>query len=138
MIRQHLIVDADDTLWENNIYFERAFEEFVAFLDHSSLGPPAVRDILDEMERVNAMIHGYGSLNFGRNLEQCYRRLVEREIREDDVRTVMGFAERGFRKRSATWRGGTISRCSPRAMWTNRSSRSIAPAWVDSSSTRPS
>jgi putative hydrolase of the HAD superfamily len=36
MIRQHLIVDADDTLWENNIYFERAFEEFVAFLDHSS------------------------------------------------------------------------------------------------------
>ena len=35
--RQNLIVDADDTLWENNIYFERAFEEFVAFLAHSSL-----------------------------------------------------------------------------------------------------
>ena len=35
-----------------------------------------------------------GSLNFGRNLAQCYQHLVEREIRERDVRTVMGFAER--------------------------------------------
>ena len=72
MNRQHLIIDADDTLWENNIYFERAFEEFAAFLDHSSLGPREVRDILDEIERVNATIHGYGSLNFARNLRQCY------------------------------------------------------------------
>jgi putative hydrolase of the HAD superfamily len=94
MTRQHLIIDADDTLWENNIYFERAFEEFVAFLDHSSMAPQEVRDILDEMERTNARIHGYGSLNFGRNLAQCYQHLVEREIRERDVRTVMGFAER--------------------------------------------
>jgi len=92
--RQNLIVDADDTLWENNIYFERAFEEFVAFLGHSSLGPREVRDILDEIERANARIHGYGSLNFGRNLGQCYRHLAEREIREDDLHTVMGFAER--------------------------------------------
>ena len=94
MTRQNLIVDADDTLWENNIYFERAFEEVVAFLDHSSMAPQEVRDILDEMERTNARIHGYGSLNFGRNLAQCYQHLVEREIRERDVRTVMSFAER--------------------------------------------
>jgi putative hydrolase of the HAD superfamily len=94
MTPHHLIIDADDTLGENNIYFERAFEEFVAFLDHSSLAPPEVRDILDEMERVNARIHGYGSLNFGRNLRQCYERLVERELRDDDLRTVLGFAGR--------------------------------------------
>ena len=92
--RQHLLIDADDTLWENNIYFERAFEEFVAFLDHSSLTPPEVRDVLDEMEAANAKIHGYGSKNFGRNLGQCYQHLAEREIREDDLQTVMGFAER--------------------------------------------
>lgn len=36
---QYLIFDADDTLWENNIYFERAFDEFVDFLDHSTLTP---------------------------------------------------------------------------------------------------
>jgi len=39
---QHLLIDADDTLWENNIYFERAFDEFVAYLDHSAMSPGEV------------------------------------------------------------------------------------------------
>src|SRR5258707_2392689 len=89
MTRQFLIVDADDTLWENNIYFERAFEEFVAFLAHSSMPVQAVRDVLDDIERANARIHGYGSLNFGRNLAETYRHLTDRAVSEDDVRTVM-------------------------------------------------
>jgi putative hydrolase of the HAD superfamily len=93
-MRQNLIVDADDTLWENNIYFERAFEEFVEFLAHSTMSPRQVRDVLDQIEDANSKIHGYGSLNFARNLRQCYERLAEREIREDDRRTAMGFAER--------------------------------------------
>ncbi|HLY19260.1 MAG TPA: HAD family hydrolase [Bryobacteraceae bacterium] len=94
MTRQYLIIDADDTLWENNIYFERAFDEFVEYLDHSTLTPPEIRAVLDEMELANARTHGYGSLNFGRNLRQCYEHLVERDVREEDLRTVMSFAER--------------------------------------------
>jgi putative hydrolase of the HAD superfamily len=94
MTRRSLIVDADDTLWENNIYFERAFAEFEDFLDHSSMTSAEVRDMLDEIEMANARIHGYGSLNYGKNLKECYRRLAEREVSEDDLRTVMGFAER--------------------------------------------
>jgi putative hydrolase of the HAD superfamily len=93
-MRNFLIVDADDTLWENNIYFERAFDEFVEFLGHSSLSAVEIRSVLDEIEDANSRIHGYGSLNFGRNLGQCFRKLAEREISEDDLRTVMGFAER--------------------------------------------
>jgi putative hydrolase of the HAD superfamily len=93
-MRQHLIIDADDTLWENNIYFERAFEEFCDFLAHSSMSPREIRDVLDEIEAVNAKVNGYGSLNFGRNLRQCYEHLAERDVREEDLRTVMGFAER--------------------------------------------
>ena len=93
-MRQHLIIDADDTLWENNIYFERAFDQFVEFLGHSSLAPRQVRDVLDEIEEANAKIHGYGSLNFGRNLRECYQHLVEREVREQDLKTVMEFARR--------------------------------------------
>ena len=92
-MQQHLIIDADDTLWENNIYFERAFDEFVQYLDHSTLTPPEVREVLDEIELANAKIHGYGSLNFGRNLRQCYQHLAEREVCEEDLRTVMSFAE---------------------------------------------
>jgi putative hydrolase of the HAD superfamily len=93
-MRLHLIVDADDTLWENNIYFERAFEEFVDYLKHSSLNVREIRAVLDEIEETNSKIHGYGSLNFGRNLRQCYQHLAEREVRQEDLKTVMGFAER--------------------------------------------
>jgi putative hydrolase of the HAD superfamily len=94
MTPQYLLIDADDTLWENNIYFERAFDEFVAFLDHSSMTPNEVRAVLDEIEETNNRIHGYGSLNFARNLRQCYEHLAERAVRAEDLECVMAFAER--------------------------------------------
>jgi putative hydrolase of the HAD superfamily len=91
---QSLIFDADDTLWENNIYFEAAFDEFVAYLAHSSLMPEQVREALDEIEVVNREIHGYGALNFGYNLRECYQRLSEREVGQPDLDHVMALAER--------------------------------------------
>lgn len=90
--RQHLIFDADDTLWENNIYFEEAFDQFCAYLNHSSLTPDEIRGILDEIEIVNNQIHGYGAVNFGRNLSQCYLRLAERAVDEHDLAKVTAFA----------------------------------------------
>jgi putative hydrolase of the HAD superfamily len=89
-----LLIDADDTLWENNIYFESAFDDFVEFLDHSSLTSAQIREVLNEIELVNARIHGYGARNFGRNLQQAYQHLVEREIGEHDLVHVMSLAER--------------------------------------------
>ena len=115
-MRQFLIIDADDTLWENNIYFERAFEEFVRFLDHSSLTPRQVRDVLDEIEEANNKIHGYGSLNFARNLRQCYQHLAGREVRPEELDTVMGFAHRILECPMEVIRGvpGTLEYLSPR------------------------
>lgn len=94
MTRQHLIIDADDTLWENNIFFEQAFDEFVAFLAHSDLSPSQVRDVLDAIEAVNARIHGYGSKNFGRNLIQTYEKLAQRQIAPHDLDVIFSFTER--------------------------------------------
>jgi len=90
----NLVFDADDTLWENNIYFERAFDDFCAFLNHSKLTPVQVREVLNEIELVNAKVHGYGSKNFGLNLQQAYRHLAEREIRTDHLDHVMSLAVR--------------------------------------------
>jgi putative hydrolase of the HAD superfamily len=92
-MRLHLMFDADDTLWENNVYFDRAFAGFVDVLAHSTLSPSEVRDVLDDIERINTKTHGYGSSNFGRNLVQCYERLVERAVSEDDVQVVLALAE---------------------------------------------
>ena len=97
-MRQNLIFDADDTLWENNIYFEAAFEQFCDFLAHSAMTPRDIRSVLDEIEIANAKIHGYGSRNFGRNLAACFEHLAEREISGDDLETVMGFAHRILEK----------------------------------------
>jgi putative hydrolase of the HAD superfamily len=93
-MKLNLIVDADDTLWENNIYFERAFDDFVDFLSHSTLTGAQVREVLNEIELVNSKIHGYGSVNFGQNLQQAYQHLVEREIRPEDLAHVMSLAVR--------------------------------------------
>ncbi len=90
--RRHLIFDADDTLWENNIYFEAAFDEFYRYLSHSSMSPSEVRCVLDEIEHANSKIHGYGSRNFGRNLAECYQRLAERHISSTDLIAVQDFA----------------------------------------------
>lgn len=91
--RQNLIVDADDTLWENNIYFERAFDDFCDFLAHSALTPVEVRAVLDEIEIVNSQTHGYGTANFARNLTQCYHKLTERDVGAEDLPRIMSFTE---------------------------------------------
>lgn len=91
--RQNLIVDADDTLWENNIYFERAFDDFCDFLAHSTLSAADVRAVLDEIEIVNSKTHGYGTANFARNLTECYHKVAEREVAPDDVARIMSFTE---------------------------------------------
>jgi len=90
---QHLVFDADDTLWENNIYFEEAFDRFCSYLAHSSLSPTQVRAILDELESVNAKLHGYGSRSFGCNLVACFEKLAERDISDGDLAAVREFAQ---------------------------------------------
>jgi putative hydrolase of the HAD superfamily len=90
--RQHLIIDADDTLWENNIYFEAAFDQFCDYLGHSSLTPDEIRSVLDEIEIANNKIHGYGAVNFGRNLGQCLVKLAERAVEEHDIEKVKAMA----------------------------------------------
>ncbi len=90
--RQHLIFDADDTLWENNIYFEQAFEAFCDFLAHSHLMPDQIRAELDAIEIENNKVHGYGALNFGRNLRQCFGHLCERQWNEGDLDHVAEMA----------------------------------------------
>jgi len=92
--RQFLLIDGDDTLWENNVYFERAIEAFIDFLGHSSMTREQVRAALDEVERMNIRVHGYGSASFTKNLQQTYERLAERDLRPDDIDHVLQLGQR--------------------------------------------
>src|SRR2546423_9697117 len=87
--RQFLLLDGDDTLWENNIYFEEAIEAFIDFLAHSSMTRAQVRAALDEIERINIGVRGYGSASFTLNLRETYERLAERDLRQADIDHVL-------------------------------------------------
>ncbi len=82
---QTLLLDADDTLWENNVFYERSFEEFVDFLDHEHLTATEIRQILDRFEVTN----GFGARAFARSLVQTFA-----EIRGEHDEATMAAVER--------------------------------------------
>jgi len=89
---QTLLIDADDTLWENNVYFERAIAAFISYLDHHEYSPAEVRNALNAVERETILAHGYGLPSFTRSLITCFERLSPGPMTEEKRRRVAGFA----------------------------------------------
>ncbi|WP_322098087.1 HAD family hydrolase [Nakamurella alba] len=82
---QTLIFDADDTLWENNKLFEQVIADFIGWLDHPTLDRDAIRAILDDIERADTAVHGYGSAVFLQSLAACFRTLRERPASSEEI-----------------------------------------------------
>lgn len=91
-MRQTLLIDADDTLWENNVYFERAIAEFISFLNHRERSPAEVREILNDVERECIISHGYGLHSFTHALVKTFERLSVELITPALHETIHGFA----------------------------------------------
>jgi len=88
---QTLLIDADDTLWENNIYFERAIASFISFLNHQEYTPAEVRAVLNEVEAECIVTHGYGLNSFVRSLAQTFERLSVEPLTPALHETIAGF-----------------------------------------------
>ena len=89
---QALLMDADDTLWENNIYFESAIAQFISFLNHQTYTPQEVREILNEVERECILKHGYGMHSFAHALVDTFERISLEPITPELHQRVVGFA----------------------------------------------
>ena len=89
---QTLLIDADDTLWENNVYFERAIAAFISYLNHHEYSPADVRQALNTVERETILAHGYGLPSFTRSLVTCFERLSPHPLDEERRKRVIGFA----------------------------------------------
>jgi putative hydrolase of the HAD superfamily len=89
---QTLLIDADDTLWENNIYFERAIADFTSFLNHREFTPRQVREKLNEVEREAIRKHGYGLNGFVQALVDTFERLSIEPLTPALRETIHGFA----------------------------------------------
>jgi putative hydrolase of the HAD superfamily len=92
MIEQNLLIDADDTLWENNIYFERAIANFISFLNHQEHSPAEVREILNDVERDSIVTHGYGLCSFTHALVRTFEKLSVEPITPALEEAIHGIA----------------------------------------------
>ncbi len=88
MARHTLLIDADDTLWENNIFFEKAIDDFISQLEYLGYTPDYIRHILNETERRNIRQHGYGVRSFRRSLEETYLKLAGNMARREIIKDV--------------------------------------------------
>jgi putative hydrolase of the HAD superfamily len=88
MARHTLLIDADDTLWENNIFFENAIDDFISRLEHLGYTREYIRHILNETERRNIRQHGYGVRSFRRSLEETYLKLAGNSARREIVKDI--------------------------------------------------
>src|SRR5436309_5234054 len=91
-MRQTLLIDADDTLWENNVYFERAIAQFISFLNHRERSAEEVREILNDVERECIVRHGYGLHSFTHALVKTFERLSVEPLTPALHETIHGFA----------------------------------------------
>jgi putative hydrolase of the HAD superfamily len=90
---QTLLIDADDTLWENNIYFERAIAAFISYLDHRVHTAAEVREHLNRVEHATITEYGYGLTSFRHSLVACFKQLTDQPLTEEERERILSFAQ---------------------------------------------
>ncbi|MBN1955144.1 MAG: HAD family hydrolase [Anaerolineae bacterium] len=73
-----LILDADDTLWENNLFYERAVDAFAGRMAAEGFDPLEARATFDQVERERVPVVGYAPEEFVRSMALAYHRLCDR------------------------------------------------------------
>ena len=96
-----LIIDADDTLWENNIYYEECIADFTALMVEEGFDPQEAEQTLNAVESERIPQVGYAPEEFARSMAITYERLcrqhgqrIRREVAQaalDVGRRVIGY-----------------------------------------------
>jgi putative hydrolase of the HAD superfamily len=74
--RQTLLFDGDDTLWDNNVHFERAIDAWLRAVAPGGWTEAAARAELDRVEEVDFTTRGVGKAAFGVHLRQAAATIV--------------------------------------------------------------
>src|SRR5258706_5618081 len=83
MRRHTLMIDADDTLWENNVFFEKLIEDFITLTEPCGYARAYIRHIFNETERKNIRQYAYGAPSFARSLEETYLQLDAQKAKRE-------------------------------------------------------
>jgi putative hydrolase of the HAD superfamily len=73
-----LIIDADDTLWEDNIFYEECIANFAELIATLGFDSEEAKRTLDEIERERVLLVGYAPEEFARSMVITYERLCEK------------------------------------------------------------
>jgi hypothetical protein len=104
MRRMTLLVSADDTLWENNVFFERTIEQFLTLVEPFGYARGYARHVLNETERLNIRQHGYGVRSFARSLEETYVKLAGKLAQRSGVQAVSALVADLEARRRMYWK----------------------------------
>jgi putative hydrolase of the HAD superfamily len=80
--RLNLLFDADDTLWDSNIHFLEAFEEFAEAVAIAGVERDAVHAAVREVELELIQTHGYGRAPYVMALHQAAQKIAAKEYHE--------------------------------------------------------
>jgi putative hydrolase of the HAD superfamily len=72
-----LLIDADDTLWENNIYFDEIVARYVEMVGRHGCPADSARAKLLEIEHQRTKHFGYGIDNFRHSLDTACHQLLD-------------------------------------------------------------
>jgi putative hydrolase of the HAD superfamily len=75
---KQILFDADDTLWENNIYYLKATGDFISLVKSAGITQREVEKDFDELELKVVKERGYGSIHFVYILETLYNKYNQR------------------------------------------------------------
>jgi len=92
--RQILLIDADDTLWENNVYFERAIEGFYELVAPGAADRAAVRECINQEERAVIAEMGYGLASFQVALRRAFQVVAPERWNREAATAVEALAQR--------------------------------------------
>lgn len=77
-----LILDADDTLWENNVFYEEAIDAFARRMADEGFDPQYARQTMVQVEHERVPIYGYAPQEFVRCMHVAYGRLCREAGRQ--------------------------------------------------------
>ena len=81
---QQILLDADDTLWENNIYYMKANRDFFNLIVDGGFEIEEIIKDFDDFEMEVIRERGYGSINYVYILEELFKKYNARAVKELD------------------------------------------------------
>lgn len=101
---KRIIFDADDTLWENNIYYLQAANDFFRLLSRAGISQSEVEKDFDELELKVVRERGYGSDNFVFILRKIFEKYYSKnghKINHDQFNSIIDTFSRHPKRKPA-------------------------------------